>query len=149
MVIKYYQKITLIVLTICFVLLSLNYSAVGAIQKGEDRKEILKKASALQVPFIENQGQIKGEGVKYYAKTLGGTLFITRDGEMVYSLPKFEEGKDAKGWTIKESFVGSSITSIKGEEEAVTKVSYFKGKDPSKWTRGISTYNRVSLGTCQ
>ena len=146
MVVKHYQKITLIVLTICFVLLSLNYSAVGAIQKGEDRKEILKKASALQVPFIENQGQIRGEGVKYYAKTLGGTLFITKDGEMVYSLPKFEEGKDAKGWTIKESFVGASISQVKGEEEAITRVSYFKGNDPSKWKRGISTYDLVSLG---
>ena len=49
-------------------------------------------------------------------------------------------------WAIKESFVGGSISNIKGEEEAVTKVNYFKGKDPSKWRKNIATYNLVSLG---
>ena len=65
---------------------------------------------------------------------------------MVYSLPKFENEKEVKGWVIKESFVGASISNVKGEEEAITKVNYFKGKDAVKWRRNISTYNLVSLG---
>jgi len=123
-----------------------NYSAMGSVVKEKDKKEILNKAYTLRIPFIENKGQIKDESLRYYAKTFGGTLFITKDGKLVYSLPKFETKEKVKGWVIRESLVGASISNVKGEEEAVTKVSYFKGKDPSKWRRNISTYNLVSLG---
>jgi len=101
---------------------------------------------SLQIPFIENEGQIKNESVKYYAKTLGGTVFITKDGQVVYSLPNFEKEKEGKGWVIKESFIGTSISNVKGENESTAKVNYFKGKDSSKWRTNISTYNLVSLG---
>ena len=128
------------------------------------KAEILKQAYHIQIPFIENKGQINGEGVKYYAKTFGGTVFITKDGEMVYSLPlcinpqsEIHPGGVAKnpphragnprseGWVIKESLVGTRISDVKVEQQAITKVSYFKGKDSSNWKRGISTYNLVSL----
>jgi len=128
------------------ILLSFTYSAIGAVVKEKDKREILNKAYTLQIPFIENKGQIKGESVRYYAKTFGGTVFITKDGKLVYSLPKFEEKEKVKGWVIKEGLVGASISDVKGEHKAVTKVSYFKGKDPSNWKRNISTYNLVSLG---
>jgi len=128
------------------ILLFFGYSARGAVVKEKDKREILNKAYTLQIPFIENKGQIKDESVSYYAKTFGGTVFVTKDGKLVYSLPKFEKKEKVKGWVIKEGLVGTSISNVKGEEEAVTKVSYFKGKDPSKWERNISTYNLVSLG---
>lgn len=35
---------------------------------------MMKKAANLQIPFIENQGQIKDESVKFYANTLQTTL---------------------------------------------------------------------------
>ena len=114
-----------------------NYSAIGA---------VLNKAYTLRIPFIENKGQIKDESVRYYTKTFGGTVFVTKDGKLVYSLLKFEEKDKVKGWVIRESFVGASISNVKGKEKAVTKVSYFKGKDPSNWKKNISTYNLVSLG---
>jgi len=117
----------------------------GAVDASCER-EILNKVSSLQIPFIENKGQIKDGNVKYYAKTLGGTLFITKDGEMVYSLPKFEKENETKGWVIKESFVGSSVSQVTGEGKAITKVNYFKGNDPAEWKRDISTYRLVSLG---
>ena len=142
---KDYKKITM-VLTFFFILFSSSYLAMGSALKEENKREILNKAYTLQIPFIENKGQIKGESVSYYAKTFGGTVFITKDGKVVYSLPKFEEKEKVKGWVIKEGLVGASISNVKGEHKAVTKVSYFKGKDPSKWERNISTYNLVSLG---
>ncbi len=39
----------------------------------------------LHVPFIANEGQAD-EQVKYYAKTFAGSVFVTKDGEIVYSL---------------------------------------------------------------
>jgi len=144
--IKHYKKITIMVLTFFFILFSFTYSAIGTVVKEKNKREILNNVYTLKIPFIENKGQIKGQSVKYYAKTFGGTVFITKDGKLVYSLPKFETKEKVKGWVIKESLVGTSISNVKGEEEAVTKVSYFKGKDPSKWERNISTYNLISLG---
>ncbi|BBO18391.1 conserved hypothetical protein [Candidatus Brocadia pituitae] len=47
---------------------------------------------------------------------------------------------------LKEEFIGAKISGIKGEDESVTKVSYFKGNDPSKWKNNISTYELVNLG---
>ena len=143
MLVKRYKKAAITAFILLFIF---NYSAIGAALKEKDKKEILNKAYTLQIPFIENKGQIKDESVRYYAKTFGGTVFITKDGKLVYSLPKFEEKEKVKGWVIRESLVGASISNIKGEEKAVTKVSYFKGKDPSNWKRNISTYSLVSLG---
>ncbi|AMM42197.1 hypothetical protein HS1_002415 [Candidatus Desulfofervidus auxilii] len=143
MLVKRYKKATITAFILLFIF---NYSAIGSVVKEKDKKEILNKAYTLKIPFIENKGQIKGESVKYYAKTFGGAVFVTKDGKLVYSLPKFEKKEKVKGWVIKESLVGASISNVKGKEEAVTKVSYFKGKDPSNWKRDISTYNLVSLG---
>jgi hypothetical protein len=123
-----------------------SHSEMGAVQKEECDGEILNKVSSVQIPFIGNKGQIKDGSVKYYAKTLGGTLFVTEDGDLVYSLPKFEKENETRGWVIKESFVGSSILQVTGERSAITKVNYFKGKDSSQWRSDIQTYNLVSLG---
>jgi len=104
------------------------------------KKEIKIKLNSVSIPFIENRGQVSKE-VRFYAKTFGGTVFITRDGEIVYSLPRVERKnkKDVKekflsairqkGVVIKEEFYeGRGIKGIKGEKKAITKVNIFKGK---------------------
>ena len=64
------------------------------------REELITKTKTLQMPFIANNGQMD-EQVRFYAKTFGGTVFVTKKGEIVYSLPKGGEGRDAgeqRGW---------------------------------------------------
>ncbi len=68
-----------------------------------DKEEFVRKAKGIQIPFIANDGQTD-ERVSFYANTFGGTVFVTKDGEIVYALPKSgnTEGKeihrkDAKG----------------------------------------------------
>ncbi len=63
------------------------------IQAGVDQKALMKKISGLQIPFIENQGQIKDKSVRFYANTFAGTVFVTEKGEIVYSLIKKEDSK--------------------------------------------------------
>jgi hypothetical protein len=119
--------------------------------------QILKKMSALQIPFIANEGQVDEE-VGFYARTLGGTIYVTKKGEMVYSMPLIEASQDnvteqelpkqqeRKGWVFKERLLGSLNPDIKSIEKANTKVNYFIGNDKGKWKSNISSYNEVSLG---
>ena len=111
------------------------------------RKEIEVKLNSVSIPFIENRGQISKE-VKFYAKTFGGTVFITGDGNIIYSLSEFsKEKKVTKGVVIKESFSEEKvIRNIKGEEKSITKVNIFKGKDSKKWLKNIPTFERINLG---
>ncbi len=157
------------------------------------KEEIIRKTGALQMPFIANNGQVD-EQVKFYAKTFGGTVFVTKDGEIVYSLPKSEKAENgrhkeptqislngsigsiglnrlscfeecssintfysylnsvspsnanSRSIALKETIVGAKIGGIAGEQPSVTKVSYFKGNDKSKWQTNIPTFNTVNLG---
>lgn len=65
-------------------------SAEPAKQEQVDKAEVNRKVAKLHIPFIANEGQTD-EGVKFYASTFGGTVFVTDKGEIVYSLPKFGE----------------------------------------------------------
>jgi len=51
-----------------------------------DKAAFAQKTQKLQMPFIANKGQVD-EQVRFYAKTFGGTVFVTKDGEIVYALP--------------------------------------------------------------
>ena len=176
----------------------------SAFPNPQSKAEVIQKTKKLQIPFISNEGQTD-ERVKYYANTFGGTVFVTKDGEIVYSLPGNSSdvetqclassmhatserynakrmirnprntsnitdrlscilhhepnipyctncllaclakhtGRDTQGVAIKETLVGGRVHEITGNEKAVTKVSYFKGNDPSQWESNISTYDVV------
>ena len=111
------------------------------------KKAIEVKINSVSIPFIENKGQISKE-VKFYAKTFGGTVFITGDGNIIYSLAEFsKEKKGTKGVVIKEVFSEGKVTkNITGEKEAITKVNIFKGKDRKKWLRDIPSFEVINLG---
>ena len=58
---------------------------------GHTKDGIMKGIRKIHVPFIANQGQVD-EQVAFYANTFGGMVYVTKKGEIVYSLPK--HGKD-------------------------------------------------------
>ena len=58
----------------------------GVMTSGDAREVFTSKTRTLQIPFIANHGQVD-ERVRFYARTFGGTVFVTKDGEIVYSLP--------------------------------------------------------------
>jgi len=123
------------------------------------------------MPFIENQGQVRDESVRFYANTFAGTVYVTDKGEIVYSLVKTEPAaknrKDrdinpalrpkssiSKAVVLRESLVGLKKTGEKGESKSlhpvginksITKVNYFIGKKEN-WRTGIPTWQEVSLG---
>ncbi|UJS17530.1 MAG: SBBP repeat-containing protein [Candidatus Jettenia sp.] len=183
------------------VVLLFALSLTGGHVSGEDtarkltQEEFTRKTQRLQLPFIINEGQTDTR-ISFYAHTFGGTVFVTKTGEIIYSLPQSGGREDdgmkrierasyparyinhyarcrlpeyqntlhsvspvlmsvdtslqntscKKGLILKEELVDGRIMGIRGEDESETKVSYFKGNDPSKWRSGIATYGEVNLG---
>ena len=133
-----------------------NLSPTSIGDKQLRRSEVVQRTKKLQMPFIANEGQTD-ERVMFYANTFGGTVFITKNGEIVYSLPQRKnEGdyahahnkpaKGARGVVLKEEIVGGWIGKIKGERKAITTANDFRGNDQSKWKTNIQTYEVVTLG---
>nr|NQU90564.1 hypothetical protein [Bacteroidota bacterium] len=115
-----------------------------------------KASEGLLVPFIANQGQVD-DNVKFYAPVFGGTVFITKDGEIVYTFintdnkralanPGNPTNKATAGIALKEEILGSRSNTVSGEMQTQAKVNYFKGADPLKWQREIPTFDRIDFG---
>jgi hypothetical protein len=122
----------------------------GAALEGSNR---LARIQKLEIPFIPNQGQVDSR-VKFYAHTPGGTIFVTENGEVIYSLSRIEKEsgpqgrlKQARrGWVLKEELIGARMKEVKAGEKAMTKVSHFIGDNPAEWRADIPTYGFVDLG---
>src|SRR5262245_32574478 len=98
----------------------------------------LSGLAGLRIPFVANAGQTD-PAVAFLAQTFAGTIYVTKDGQIVYGLPN---------WSITERPIGGggALTPPVGETPAQTRVSYFIGNDPSRWAPEIPTYDTVSLG---
>jgi hypothetical protein len=131
--------------------LTLVASASGEIPKVSG-EWIAGRLQGLRIPFIANSGQIDPT-VAYYASTFAGTVYVTRDGRIVYSLPerasvaavRFSRKIERKGWALAEKPVGGRAYP-KGKDPASTRVSYFLGSEPARWRSGLTTFDAVSLG---
>jgi hypothetical protein len=112
--------------------------------------EVGERLGRLAVPFVENAGQ-SDPRVAYYASTFSGTVFVTRQGEVVYALPASGQRATAgsrepgSGWTLAESFVDGHPTPV-GAHTAATHVSVFAGSDPAHWRPDVASYADVDLG---
>jgi hypothetical protein len=119
-----------------------------------DEKRTGERISGVRIPFIANSGQTD-PAVAYYAPTFAGTVFVTRDGRIVYSLPGKKasaaggrssvKGEARPGWSLTETAVGAEARP-NGVDRASTGVSYFHGNDPARWRTGVPTFEGVSLG---
>lgn len=131
-------------------------SASATTPGSEDPKHVTShQFEALALPFLPNQGQVDPR-VEFYAPLFTGTVFVTRDGEIVYSLPAKSTGKDAMpamgdhpsegGWVLTERLMTSSTLAPKVQGAGGARVNYFVGRDPHHWQHALPTYDRVSLG---
>jgi gliding motility-associated-like protein len=110
--------------------------------------------------FIENKGQWE-QDILFKAEIKQGHVLVTKTG-IVYQLVSRDVDTTAKrlsspsnphansrrqkikGQVIKASFVGSlGFSKFSGHDLQSTKVQYLKGKDASKWQRGVRTFQQV------
>jgi len=134
------------ILSLFFFILCLPPRTQAFSIENQNHKPILAKAAGIRLPFIKNVGQVKNTDVLFYAETGGGHLFINDKGHLGYSFQRNENKNTSKQWVITERFVGASLFEIKAESKAITRVSYFKGKNPSQWKSSIPTYTTLTLG---
>ncbi len=128
-----------------------------------DKGAVIKRVSRLQVPFIENQGQVRDGSVRFYADTFAGRVYVTDRAEIVYGLLKRDlKTKDGSGGDInstprpkasrskimvlRESIEGQTLSlRPRGVNRSVARVNHFTGKKEN-WRTGIQTWQEVSLG---
>ncbi|MBU0717841.1 MAG: hypothetical protein KJ749_06285 [Planctomycetes bacterium] len=105
------------------------------------KNKILHQAHRMQIPFIENVGQIDNRTVSFYAHTFGGTVFVHKSGTLTYSLPG-----NGTHVVITEIFPEKQGATVAGTDPSPATVNTFTGNDKSKWKSHIPTYARVSVG---
>lgn len=123
----------------------------------------------LGVPFVPNAGQWDGKAA-FAAQTFAGTVFVTTDGQLIYSLPgkpvasadtqrsrpPSQGGRETRerartpGWALTETFVAPDGAALRaapqGDRPQLTRVSYLLGSDASRHRMGLDTFERVNLG---
>jgi len=102
---------------------------------------VLDSVLGLQVPFVQNLGQVEQDTARFYSHTFGGTVFVEDGGVLTYHLP----GQDGACFVIKEYMADAAQVVPKGTEPSSTGVSYFMGNDSQDWDADIPTYNSVSF----
>jgi hypothetical protein len=148
---------------------ALSYNFAIAVNSSPSKEKVATILANIDIPFEENRGQTDAK-VAFYARTLAGPLFVTKTGELVWSLPppdaslrpdkpdklkppaahkllaqdKFV-GPPRPSYSVVEKFVGGAAKPS-GAKPAATAVSYFHGNDRSKWQYAVFTFNQVSLG---
>ena len=144
-----------------FALVGLSQSAQAIISPPQpvSQAQATTALAGLAVPFEENKGQADAR-VAFQTRTLGGPLFVTRDGELVWSLtpphaapsshkspaPQAPSAAETiPAWSVVERFVdGKPIPA--GDGISPTQVSHFHGNDRGRWQSGTPTWARVNLG---
>jgi hypothetical protein len=106
---------------------------------------IARILSGIRIPFQENAGQFPSD-VAFGARMFAGSVFVTREGGLVYSLYGRPGGTTpGKARVLRETLVGGKTWEISGEDPSSARISRFAGKDPAKWIRGIRAWDTVRL----
>ncbi len=142
------------IILIVFIIISIQICPANP--NRTDKSKILSEIGSTQIPFITNMGQVD-KSVKFYARTFGGTVYVTENGEVVYSLPESKNEdynktnnpgnlKITRGVSIREQFNSIDPAQIFGENPTATEVNFYRGTNKSKWKSNIRTYQIVNLG---
>ena len=118
----------------------------ASVSKTDLKKQIFQAASGLHLPFVENKGQVVDSKVAYVADTFVCRVSVTKDGQIVYGLPGDKKSK-LPSVEIKERLFGEGVkVQVNGRKIYAAKVSYYPGRDKTKWRSNVPTYEQISMG---
>ncbi len=119
-----------------------NDVSQAGVRSDQFNKAILK----MEIPFIKNQGQFQSPDVLFAAASPGTTAWITRAGEIVYSLKGSGRGKNKKRDILYESLVDPSSVEIKGMDQSDTVFNFFFNDNCGRRQVKASAFKSVSFG---
>ncbi|XPS89205.1 uncharacterized protein Dvar_72240 [Desulfosarcina variabilis str. Montpellier] len=126
-------------------LIFLTTIASGAVSK-KNEAEVITKVNRIKIPFVENKGQLEDSKTLFYSNTFIGRVSVNKDASIGYELGTSSGDKEKQHHSIREKLGGALKPLPSGEQKAFAKVSHFRGKDPAKWGRDLSTFNTVDMG---
>ena len=129
-------------ITLCcaMFILCANINAPGQ-QNESGKARIQSSFGQLPLYFIENQGQIQNEAVRFYVKGADKTLYFTNEG-ITFSLAGNEDGEPRR-WSVNLEFVEANPEARPiGHEEQKAVFSYFKGNQEN-WKTGLPTFTKL------
>ena len=113
-------------------------------------RALVDRLVSARAPFIQNQGQIPQQEVRFQARMFAGSLFVTERNQLVYALPRHSDAADRESaapvWAFRESFSGAAKTQPQGENASAVRVSQFKGDRPADWKPSLATWDSLTLG---
>ncbi len=119
------------------------------------QSKLKKGITMLDVPFIENQGQLSEENVRFYANLLDGKILLKDQAiEYVFSEKKINEEEELEEDSIpvnfQEVFLGTNNEELNlnfsGEEEFSGPITLFSKQSEGSISRQLSAFNKVTLG---
>ena len=136
------KKNTLFTIVVIALLLIVSARDGFASSPEVKQADTVKNDYRVQVPFIENKGNIEDKEVWFFASTFGGlgTVYVGRNGILTYNFPF----KDQQQIVINEIFTEKNITIKPLEPPSPLVVEMFKKRMDIK--EEISNYYRISWG---
>jgi hypothetical protein len=126
----------------------------------ETQQKLWESYGKLPLTFIPNAGQVH-EDVRYYIQKPSRMFYFTRE-QIVFTFmetsskqrdrfkvrPKEREKGEVespiRGIMLTLEFVGANPhVQVEGQHEAIGRVNYFIGNDPTKWVTDLPTYHEV------
>jgi hypothetical protein len=150
---KMWSKSSVIALFV--LLVSGRQPALGALTIATGKKSLSEVYSQLPLSFESNRGQTDGR-VKYLARGQVYNLFLTsREAVLTLYLSAGARARshserrqqvevESRRVALRLQFVDANLkTEVTGLDRLPGKSHYFVGKDPSRWTTNVPTYERV------
>lgn len=109
-----------------------------------EQQHLANQLKALQVPFISGDQQGTGQGIKFVAKTLAGSVLVSDEG-VIYQLKRGSHPNPATV-AIKESWIRPKSSQASGLKPSKARFSFFKGADQGKWKRNVQAFDEVEFG---
>lgn len=102
------------------------------------------RINGLQVPFVANDERVLEEAVKFFAKTVAGSVLVANNGITYY----LKRGSKPNPSTvaIKETWVKPQHSQASGIKPSKARFNFFKGGDQNKWKRNIAAFDEVGFG---
>ena len=98
----------------------------------------------LPLYFEANHGQTD-PSVKFFTHSAGYNLYLTAS-QAVMVMPKAAASKTKESIVVRMKLQGADAgASVRGQDILPGRVSYFLGKDPSKWQAGVELYGKVKF----